>query len=81
MYLSTTAFLLLFYVVFIHQNGGTRGIHYGATIKNQIRIVKEVSDYDEKVRVKNRVENYQRFPHSFKVLYLLYGEKKYREEI
>ena len=55
-------------ILFIHQNGGNRGIHYGATLRNQIRVVNKILKYGPESKIEIYVKNMNYFPHAYYTL-------------
>jgi hypothetical protein len=61
---------LCFLIVQTHLRGGTRGIHYGPTLGNQLAVVDQLNSHpDSPVAVS--VSHYRQFPHALNVLSLL----------
>jgi hypothetical protein len=52
----------------LHQNGGTRGIHFGATLSNQLAVAKTLSHYAPDAPLCIEVENLLMFPHALPIL-------------
>jgi hypothetical protein len=60
--------LLAVLILFLHVNGGNCGIRYGATLGNQVDVVRTVLHYSPQSRISSFVPNYSYFPHAFTVL-------------
>lgn len=73
-YFSSMLLLLISFSFYIHMSGGNRTDHYGATLKNQIDIVKQINTFHQESPIYFYVNNLKAYPHSFRVLLLLYGE-------
>ncbi|MBN2126175.1 MAG: hypothetical protein JW821_17885 [Deltaproteobacteria bacterium] len=73
---GTMGVMLLLLILFIHVNGGNCGIRYGATLSNQIDIVRTILQYSPKSRISNFVSNYGYFPHAYSVLVTLFLPEK-----
>lgn len=65
--------LWLAMIGFIHTNGGGRSIHYGATLSNQLEVVRDSLRYHPDSRVRARLENLRRFPQTYFLLRRLSG--------
>ena len=66
-------------IVFIHINGGNRGIHYGATLGNQVEAVKKiVSASPSPDNLYVNVGNYKKFRHTLYTLIQLYSNEEKR---
>jgi hypothetical protein len=52
----------------LHRTGGTRDIHYGATMAEQLRLVDELRRFSEGAEVIAEVKQFQLFPHPLGVL-------------
>ena len=59
---------IIIFNTWIYFNGGTRGVHYGATLKNQLQVVTELNQYQSDMKIKTNVQNYTYFPHSLEIL-------------
>ena len=73
-YFLSMLFLLISFSFYIHMAGGNRGIHYGATLKNQIAIVNQINSFHSKSPIYAYVDNLKMFPHEFHALQALYGK-------
>jgi hypothetical protein len=65
------AALLTMTILFIHQNGGNQGIHYGPVMATQIGVVRTVLRYSPRSQIYHAVPNYDHFPHAFYTLVAL----------
>lgn len=72
-YAVSLAVVIGFLVVSVHATGGNRDIHYGATLKNQIEIAKQLGDYAPDSPLHVNVRNYQLYPHALLELREFYG--------
>lgn len=61
--LSTVALIAI-----VHGKGGTRGVHYGPTLRNQMEIAAEVDRYPPGTAITTDVPHYVLFPHALEVL-------------
>jgi len=68
--------LWLAMIVFIHENGGGRSVHYGATLANQIEVVRKLRTFPPQSTVSIGVRNMQLFPHAHRVLDRLVPESE-----
>jgi len=78
--IGATGMLLWALFVFIHLSGGTRGIHYGPTLSNQISAVATVLKYSPQSPIRNAVEHYELFPLAFSGLIRLLGDPEHGGE-
>ena len=63
--LVSQAVLLFLLVVFVHVNGGNRQPFYGATLANQIEVIRHLQTLPSDTTIRVNVRNYQLFPHTF----------------
>lgn len=52
----------------IHIRGGNRGIHFGATLQNQIDVARQLARYAPDAPLQIEVRNYLMFPHALPLL-------------
>lgn len=57
----------------LHSTGGTRGLHFGATLGNQIEVARTLARYHPDSQVSIEVLNYRLFPHALSLLRQLCG--------
>jgi hypothetical protein len=69
---SSMFILFISMIIFIHYNSGGRGIHYGATLKNQINLIKKLNNYSKQSPIIINVENMNRFKHRLILLMSIY---------
>jgi hypothetical protein len=55
-------------LVALHAHGGTRGIHYGTTLANELQVVREMERYSPDTPVLTDVPQFEQFPHVLGVL-------------
>jgi hypothetical protein len=55
-------------IAFIHVNGGDRSIQYGATLGNQLQVMRVVAAKYPHSKIALKVQNYRSFPHTFQLL-------------
>jgi hypothetical protein len=58
-------------IVQTHLRGGTRGIHYGPTLGNQLAVVDQLNSHPTSTVVLS-VSHYRSFPYALTVLRILY---------
>ncbi len=61
------------FALVIHVRGGTRGVHYGPTLANQVEVVKKIAAYTPDSNVDCRVDHWMIFPKAFVLLNNLVG--------
>ena len=72
LYLAVMAALLFGFAVLNHRNGGGRGVHYGATLSNQLSVVRFIHRTavpDQGVMLRVHTQNERLFPHALGFLY------------
>lgn len=57
----------------LHDTGGTRGLHFGATLANQLEVARALARYHPDSPVTVEVLNYRLFPHALSLLRQLCG--------
>ncbi len=60
-------------VLQIHRDGGNRGIHFGATLQNQLEIVHRLAAFHPDSPLRIEVKNFLMFPHALSILRKLTG--------
>ncbi|MDP9000183.1 MAG: hypothetical protein M3O46_08745 [Myxococcota bacterium] len=72
-YAASLAVVIGFLAFSVHESGGNRGAHYGATLQNQIEVAKRLGDYAPDSPLRVNVRNYQLYPHALVELREFYG--------
>lgn len=67
--------VLVFLILNIRHSGGNRGVHYGATLQNQIEVARMLKAYHPDSNIMTDVLNYVRFPHALGVIRAFHGWK------
>lgn len=67
--------LLVNVICFIHQHGGNRRMTYGATLGNQMAVVRRISEYSPSSPVVVAVDNYRLFPDTLYTLIDLLSDR------
>ncbi len=55
-------------VAIVHATGGTRGLHYGPTLRNQMEVAAEIDRHPAGTPITTDVPHYVKFPHALSVL-------------
>lgn len=72
-YVASMGIVLGFLILNVHHSGGTRTVHYGAPIQNQIELARILNTYYPDSKVVTDVANYTYFPHALAVIRNFYG--------
>ena len=59
-------------IIFTHYNSGGRSIHYGATLENQINLIKQLNNYSKQSPMIINVEVMNRYKHRLLLLMNIY---------
>ncbi len=70
---TALAIVLADFILVIHVRGGTRGVHYGPTLANQVDVVKKIAAYRPDSKVDCEVDHWLIFPKTFVILNNLVG--------
>ena len=70
---AVLALALFDFALVIHARGGTRGVHYGPTIANQVEVVKKIATYSPDSNLDCQVDHWMIFPKAFVLLNNLAG--------
>jgi hypothetical protein len=71
--LASLAVLLVAFVAFVHEHGGTRSFTYGTTLGSQMGVARTVLQYSPQSTIRSSVQNLQYFPHELQSLIELLG--------
>ncbi len=75
-YILALGVCLVYTISLIHFNYGTRSLHYGPTLANQIAVASELNRYDSSTIIQKKAFHSKEFPKTIKLLQTIYQNNK-----